>query len=169
MGPAWPVVPPLSPPPSEVPNRPVRVTSVDVEGVTAYPKAEIERLAAGLVGPAVPLPKIDAARQAILQRYRANGYVLTTVSANLDKDGRLATTTGDQTGTIALNGVGGSIIVEGQLSAVGAASGNKGGCDRGGGGRQCRHCRHRADHCSGKAGGGTVAIDTTLARAADTE
>jgi hemolysin activation/secretion protein len=82
-------VPPPSTPPSEVPNRPVRVTSVDVEGVTAYPKGEIEQLTTGLVGPVVPLPKIDAARQAILQRYRANGYVLTTVSANLDKDGRL--------------------------------------------------------------------------------
>ena len=64
-----------------MPNRPVRVTSVEVEGVTAYPQPEIAQLAAGLVGPAVPLPQIDAARQAILQRYRADGYVLTTVSA----------------------------------------------------------------------------------------
>ena len=54
-------------------------TSVDVEGVTAYPQPEIAQLADGLVGPAVPLPQIDAARQAILQRYRADGYVLTTV------------------------------------------------------------------------------------------
>ena len=65
------VVPPPSAPAAEVPNRPVRVSSVDVEGVTAYPQPEIAQLTAGLVGPAVPLPQIDAARQAILQRYRA--------------------------------------------------------------------------------------------------
>jgi hemolysin activation/secretion protein len=83
------VVPPPSGPGAEVPNKPVRVTSVAVEGVTAYPQPEIAQLAAGVVGPAVPLPQIDAARQAILQRYRADGYVLTTVSANLDAAGRL--------------------------------------------------------------------------------
>ena len=83
------VIPPPSGPSTEVPNRPVRVVSVEVEGVTAYPQPEIATLAAGLVGPAVPLPQIDAARQAILQRYRADGYVLTTVSANLDRNGRL--------------------------------------------------------------------------------
>ena len=38
-----------------------------------------------------------------------------------------AATVGDQTGTIALNGVGGSIVVEGQLSAPGRAPGTKGG------------------------------------------
>ncbi len=74
---------------AEVPNRPVRVTSVEVEGVTAYPPPEIAQLADGVVGPAVPLPQIDAVRQAIVQRYRADGYVLTTVAANLDNAGRL--------------------------------------------------------------------------------
>jgi hemolysin activation/secretion protein len=83
------VVPPPQAPGAEVPNQPVRVTSVAVEGVTAYSQAEIAKLSAGLVGPAVPLPKIDAARQAILQRYRSDGYVLTTVSANLDATGKL--------------------------------------------------------------------------------
>jgi hemolysin activation/secretion protein len=83
------VMPPPSAPGAEMPNRPVRVSSVDVEGVTAYPQPEIVQLTAGLVGPSVPLPQIDAARQAILQRYRADGYVLTTVSANLDANGRL--------------------------------------------------------------------------------
>ena len=37
----------------------------------------------------MPLPQIDAARQAILRRYRADGYVLTTVSAKLEANGRL--------------------------------------------------------------------------------
>jgi len=83
------VIPPPSGPTGAVPNQPVRVTSVEVQGVTAYPQAEIAQLAAGLVGPAVPLTQVDAVRQAILQRYRADGYVLTTVSANLDKGGQL--------------------------------------------------------------------------------
>ena len=71
-------------PGSEVPNQPVRVNSVTFEGVTAYPQPEIAQLASGLVGPAVPLTQIDAARQAILQRYRGDGYVLTTVSVRID-------------------------------------------------------------------------------------
>ena len=85
LPPAPPTVSPgavIQPPPapgSEVPNRPVRVDSVDVEGATAYPRPEIAQLTEGLVGPAVPLPKIDAARQAILQLYRGDGYVLSTV------------------------------------------------------------------------------------------
>lgn len=71
-------------PNAEVPNRPVRVDAVQIEGVTAYSQPEIAQFAAGLVGPSVPLPKIDAARQAILQRYRGDGYVLTTVSVRID-------------------------------------------------------------------------------------
>jgi hemolysin activation/secretion protein len=95
LPPAPPSVAPgtLIPPPSasgaEMPNRPVRVASVEIEGVTAYQQAQIAQLTAGLVGPATSLPQIDTARQAILQRYRADGYVLTTVSVNLDGNGRL--------------------------------------------------------------------------------
>lgn len=73
-------------PSGEVPNKPVRVDTVDVEGVTAFPQPDIMGLATGLTGPAVPLPKIDAARQAILQRYRGDGFVLTTVSVRLDSN-----------------------------------------------------------------------------------
>jgi hemolysin activation/secretion protein len=81
--------PPLAQPAEEVPNRPVPVTQVAVTGVTTYPAGDIARLTAGLVGPAVPLPQIDAARQAILQRYRGDGYVLTTVSVHLERSGLL--------------------------------------------------------------------------------
>ena len=72
-----------------MPNRTVRVTDVAVDGVTAFPPADIARYTQGLIGPAVPLPRIDAARQAILQHYRSAGYVLSTVSANLDVAGKL--------------------------------------------------------------------------------
>lgn len=71
-------------PGGEVPNQPVRVNNVNFEGVTTYPQPELAQLASGLVGPAVPLTRIDAARQAILQRYRSDGYVLTTVSVRID-------------------------------------------------------------------------------------
>ncbi len=83
------IAPPPSAPGSEVPNLPVEVNSVAVDGVTAYPPAVIARFVHGLVGAAVPLPRIDAARQAILRHYRADGYVLTAVSAHLDGAGRL--------------------------------------------------------------------------------
>jgi hemolysin activation/secretion protein len=95
------VVTPPTAPSGEVPNQPVNVSSVAIEGVTAYPQDEITRLAEGLVGPATPLPRIDAARQAILQRYRADGYVLTTVSAKLDAQRHLR-----------------FIVVEGRIASV---------------------------------------------------
>jgi hemolysin activation/secretion protein len=82
-------LPALPPPGGEMPNRTVRVTDVSVDGVTAFPAADIARYTRDLTGPAVPLPKIDAARQAILQHYRSAGYVLSTVSANLDTAGKL--------------------------------------------------------------------------------
>ncbi len=82
-------LPALPPPGGEVPNRTVRVVDVSVDGVNAFPAAEIAGYTQGLTGAAVPLPKIDAARQAILQHYRSAGYVLSTVSANLDAGAHL--------------------------------------------------------------------------------
>jgi len=82
-------VPPLAAPESEVPNRQVHVAAIAITGVTIYPLADIARFAQGLAGTAVPLVRIDAARQAILQRYRDDGYVLTTVSVHLDAAGQL--------------------------------------------------------------------------------
>ncbi|HEY6431759.1 MAG TPA: POTRA domain-containing protein, partial [Acetobacteraceae bacterium] len=85
-----PAVPPAPlPAPSPVPNRPVHITRVVVEGVTAYPAAEIESLTQGLTGPDVPLSRIEAARTGILRQYRADGYVLSAVSANIDAAGTL--------------------------------------------------------------------------------
>ena len=79
------VTSPQSAPGAEVPNQPVRVTSVGIDGATVYSQPELAQLTAGLVGPAVPLARIDAARDAILQRYRADGYVLSVVTADIDK------------------------------------------------------------------------------------
>jgi hemolysin activation/secretion protein len=81
---------PLLPPPgTEVPNRPVKVVSTAIEGATVYVPAELAHYTDGLIGPATPLPKIDAARQALLQQYRSQGFVLTTVSVKLDAAGHL--------------------------------------------------------------------------------
>lgn len=71
-------------PATPISGPPVRIVAVSVQGVTVYPAAEIQAMTQGLVGPAVPFAQIDAARQQILQRYRADGYVLSTVSAEYD-------------------------------------------------------------------------------------
>jgi len=55
-----------------------------LNALTADQQADIAALTTGLIGPATPLPQIDAARLAILQRYRADGYVLSAVSINFN-------------------------------------------------------------------------------------
>jgi hemolysin activation/secretion protein len=94
LPPASPGVSPegLEPPESTGPvsGPPVSVTQVSLEGVTVYPAPAFAALTQGLTGPAVPFSRIDAARQEILRRYRADGYVLSTVSASYDAvSGRL--------------------------------------------------------------------------------
>jgi len=68
----------------------VTISQVSVEGVTVYPPAEIVAMTQDLAGRTVPFSAIDAARLRIAQRYRADGYVLSTVSASYDApSGRL--------------------------------------------------------------------------------
>ncbi len=92
----------------------------------------------------------------------ADGIVQTLVDAG----GTVrANTKGDHTGSIVLNGVGGSITIAGQLTATGSAPGSTGGnveVDPSGSVTLARTARIDA---SGRAGGGIVAIGTTLARA----
>jgi hemolysin activation/secretion protein len=82
------MLPPQSPG-GEVPSAPVTVATVSVEGVTVYSDAVMAQAVAGLVGPAVPLSTIEAARTAILRRYRDDGYPLTAVSVVRDSAGAL--------------------------------------------------------------------------------
>ncbi len=65
---------PSAGPTTPVSGPPVPITQVSVDGVTVYPASELAALTAGLTGPAVPFDRIDAARQAILRHYRADGY-----------------------------------------------------------------------------------------------
>jgi hemolysin activation/secretion protein len=72
-----------------MPAASLAIAAVRVEGASAYAAAELERLVAGLAGPAVPLARIEEARLALLRRYREDGYVLTAVSAEVGRDGLL--------------------------------------------------------------------------------
>lgn len=76
-------------PAAVVPNATVRIARIAISGMTAYPQPEFAPVMRDLVGPAVSLARIEAARQAILSQYRADGYVLTTVSAAVDAAGNL--------------------------------------------------------------------------------
>ena len=78
---------PAAPAPSPAIDAPVR--SVTVVGATAFPQPQLRALTAGLVGPAIPVARIETARAALVSLYRANGYVLSTVSANVGATGEL--------------------------------------------------------------------------------
>ncbi len=67
----------------------VAVRAVEVDGATAYPGARLAEITAGLVGPAIPIEKIEAARVAILNLYRSENFALTTVAATRDERGLL--------------------------------------------------------------------------------
>ena len=86
-----PGLPPLATPPptSFAPGQTARVGNVVVNGATAYPPATLSAETAGLTGPAVSYEQIEQARIKLLQRYRRDGYLLTTVSTVLDGRGNL--------------------------------------------------------------------------------
>jgi hemolysin activation/secretion protein len=106
LPPTLPVPPPGSPLPGVVPQAPpavgapstatapvapapvspqvtVSISTVTIDGATAYGPEILNAITAGLAGNAVPAQKIEAARAAILNRYRHDGYVYTTVNARI--------------------------------------------------------------------------------------
>jgi hemolysin activation/secretion protein len=80
---------PPSTPAGAIPAVDVKVTSTAVVGVTRYNASDLAALQGDLIGPAIPLARIEAARSAILNHYRDDGFVLTTVNASLDAAGHL--------------------------------------------------------------------------------
>lgn len=82
-------VPPPATPNGAIPAGNVAIRGVVVDGATAYPPAELSAMTGALVGPATSLAQIENARLAVLNRYRADGYVLTTVTATVDRGGQL--------------------------------------------------------------------------------
>ena len=92
----------------------------------------------------------------------ADGIVANLVEAG----GKIrAASVGAQTGVVALNGVGGSIVVEGQLSAPGIAAGTMGGAVEVVTDKTVTIASTAKVSANGKAGGGVVALGTTLDRA----
>ena len=83
---------PSIPPPAAgtaMPDVAVAISSVGVDGATAYPEPRLAEITAGLVGPATSLAQVEAARLALVNLYRTDGYVLTSVTASLGAGGRL--------------------------------------------------------------------------------
>lgn len=74
--------------------RTVTVTSVAIEGATAFPQARLEAAIGSLTG-TIPLQRVEEARIAILTLYREAGYVFTVVDATIERDGRLRLTVGE--------------------------------------------------------------------------
>ncbi|MBB5691541.1 ShlB/FhaC/HecB family hemolysin secretion/activation protein [Roseomonas alkaliterrae] len=74
--------------------RSVTITSVAIEGATAFPLARIESEIGPLTG-TIPLQRVEEARVAILGLYRNAGYVFTVVDATIERGGRLRLTIGE--------------------------------------------------------------------------
>jgi hemolysin activation/secretion protein len=87
LTPAVPAPRPVSP--SAMPDAALPIASVRIDGATAFSAVELASLVAGLVGPAVPLARIEEARTALLRRYRDGGYPLSAVSAEIEPGGLL--------------------------------------------------------------------------------
>ena len=65
--------------PAGAANISVTVSAIDLEGVTAYAKGELDGLYKPLVGRTAPLSELFAAAARIEARYRKDGYILTRV------------------------------------------------------------------------------------------
>ena len=92
----------------------------------------------------------------------ADGVIQNLVRAG----GKISTATvGAQTGSVVLNGVGGSIVVQGQLSAPGTAPGTMGGAVEVLSNGNVTLAHTAKIDVSGQTGGGVVAIGTNLRRA----
>jgi len=68
----------------EVPNVSIPVNHVEIVGASLF-NDQLQPLLSGLTGPAVPLPRLNDARQEILRYYRSRGYALTSVALAVDQ------------------------------------------------------------------------------------
>ncbi len=102
------------PPPRSAPSGPVSGThaigQMRVEGVTAFPPERIAAVVGDLTGPAVPEARIEAARQALVDLYRSQGYVYTTANAYI---------TGDALRLAVVEGYVAEVKLEGDVGPVG--------------------------------------------------
>jgi hemolysin activation/secretion protein len=72
-----------------VPHAAVPVRSAAVIGATAFPDTVLDHTIGTVVGPAIPLATVEAARLRLVSLYRDHGFVLTAVSAEINSSGDL--------------------------------------------------------------------------------
>jgi hemolysin activation/secretion protein len=72
-----------------LPQAAIPVRSVSIIGATAFPPAALNAATRGLAGQTVPLAQVEAARRALVNLYRSHGFVLTTVSLDIDAQGNV--------------------------------------------------------------------------------
>ncbi len=76
-------------PETQLPPISIPVRSVSIVGATAFSSARLNRLVAGLAGRNVPLTKLAADRRALVNLYRSHGYILSTVTLDVDAAGNV--------------------------------------------------------------------------------
>ncbi len=84
--PGLPAPAPMQPVPLNGPTRTFAIGNVGIEGMTAYTRSEFDASLAALIGPAVSTAQIENVRRALVDRYRQDGYVFTTVRAVIRGD-----------------------------------------------------------------------------------
>jgi hemolysin activation/secretion protein len=73
----------------KLPQAAIPVRSVSIIGATAFPPGALNAATRGLAGQTVPLTQVEAARRALVSLYRSHGFVLTTVSLDIDAQGNV--------------------------------------------------------------------------------
>lgn len=81
VAPSLPRPPPPSAPAETTGGATHRIETLAVDGVTVFPASRVASLTGDLIGPAVPEAQIEASRRALVDLYRSEGYVYTTVRA----------------------------------------------------------------------------------------
>jgi hemolysin activation/secretion protein len=76
-------------PEGALPSAEIPVQSVSIIGATAFPPEALNAATRGLAQHQVPLSQIEAARRALVELYRGHGFVLTTVSLDIDAQGNV--------------------------------------------------------------------------------
>ncbi len=88
LGGALPAIPQGGPEVS-LPEISILVRSASIVGSTAFPPAKLNGIIAGLAGRNVPLQKLEADRRAMVDLYRGHGYILSTVTLDVDARGNV--------------------------------------------------------------------------------
>lgn len=71
----------------KLPSAIIPVGTVTIIGATAFTPAQLDKITAGLAGSKVPLNQLETIRLALVDLYRSHGFVLSTVSMDIDAKG----------------------------------------------------------------------------------